>query len=51
MSNLLAAAEQVANEGRLYAPAGEARIAMIDSRDVGAVAAAVLTGTGEDGQT
>jgi uncharacterized protein YbjT (DUF2867 family) len=51
MSNLLAAAEQVAKEGRLYAPAGEARIAMIDPRDVGAVAAAVLTGAGEEEQT
>jgi uncharacterized protein YbjT (DUF2867 family) len=51
MSNLLAAAEQVASEGRLYAPAGEARIAMIDPRDVGAVAAAALTGAGEDEQT
>lgn len=51
MSNLIAAAEQVANEGRLYAPAGEARIAMIDPRDVGAVAAAVLTAAGEDGKT
>ena len=43
MSNLLAAAEQVAREGRLYAPAAGARIAMIDPRDVGAAAAAVLT--------
>jgi uncharacterized protein YbjT (DUF2867 family) len=51
MSNLLAASEQVANEGRLYAPAGEARVAMIDPRDVGAAAAAALTGAGEDGQT
>lgn len=51
MSNLLAATEQVANEGRLYAPAGEARIAMIDPRDVGAVAATVLTGAGVEGQT
>src|SRR5919109_47442 len=51
MSNLLAAAEQVANEGRLSAPAGQARVAMIDPRDVGAAAAAVLTGVGEDGQT
>jgi uncharacterized protein YbjT (DUF2867 family) len=51
MSNLLAAAEQVANEGRLYAPAGGARVAMIDPRDVGAAAAAALTGAGEDGQT
>jgi uncharacterized protein YbjT (DUF2867 family) len=51
MSNLLPAAEQVAGEGRLYAPAGEARITMIDPRDVGAVAAAVLTDAGDDKQT
>ena len=42
MSNLLAAAAQVAAEGRLYAPAGQARVAMIDPRDVGAAAAEVL---------
>jgi uncharacterized protein YbjT (DUF2867 family) len=51
MSNLLAFAERVAAEGRLYAPAGEARIAMIDPRDVGAAAAAVLTTPGHDGRT
>jgi uncharacterized protein YbjT (DUF2867 family) len=51
MSNLLAGAEQVAGAGRLYAPAGDARIAMIDPRDVGAAAAAVLTTAGHDGCT
>ena len=56
MSNLLAAAAQVAAEGRLYAPAGQARVAMIDPRDVGAAAAAVLTSPGlsspgHEGQT
>jgi uncharacterized protein YbjT (DUF2867 family) len=51
MSNVFAAAEQVACEGRLCAPAGEARIAMIDPRDVGAAAAAVLTTAGHDGRT
>ena len=51
MSNLLAAAPQVAAEGRLYAPAGAARIAMIDPRDVGASAAAVLSSAGHEGQT
>jgi uncharacterized protein YbjT (DUF2867 family) len=51
MSNLFAGAEQVAGEGRLYAPAGDARIAMIDPRDVGAAAAAVLTTAGHDGRT
>jgi uncharacterized protein YbjT (DUF2867 family) len=49
MSNLLAGADQVAGEGRLYAPAGDARVAMIDPRDVGAAAAAVLTTAGHDG--
>jgi uncharacterized protein YbjT (DUF2867 family) len=51
MSNLLAAASQVAAEGRLYAPAGRARIAMIDPRDVGAAAAAALTGPGHERKT
>jgi uncharacterized protein YbjT (DUF2867 family) len=35
MSNVLAAAEQVARDGRIYVPADGARIAMIDPRDVG----------------
>jgi uncharacterized protein YbjT (DUF2867 family) len=51
MSNLLAAAPHVAAEGRLYAPAGEARIAMIDPRDVGEAAAAALSSPGHEGQT
>jgi uncharacterized protein YbjT (DUF2867 family) len=51
MSNLLAAAGSVAADGRLYAPAGGARIAMIDPRDVGAAAAAVLSTAGHEGHT
>lgn len=51
MSNVLAAAELVAVTGRLFAPAGSARIAMIDPRDVGAAAAAVLTSDGHAGRT
>lgn len=51
MSNVEAAAAHVALEGRLYAPAGEARMAMIDPRDVGAAAAAAVTTTGRDGRT
>jgi uncharacterized protein YbjT (DUF2867 family) len=51
MSNLLAAAEHVARDGRIYAPASEARIAMIDPRDVGASAAAALTGAGDNQAT
>jgi uncharacterized protein YbjT (DUF2867 family) len=49
MTNLLTAADPVRAQGIL--PAGEGRIAMIDPRDVGAVAAAVLTGFGHDGRT
>lgn len=51
MTNVLAAAGQVASEGRLYAPAAGARIAMIDPRDVGVAAAAVLSGPDHDGRT
>jgi uncharacterized protein YbjT (DUF2867 family) len=51
MTNLLAAARQVAGEARLYAPAAAARIAMIDPRDVGAAAAAVLSTSDHDGRT
>jgi uncharacterized protein YbjT (DUF2867 family) len=51
MTNLLAAAGEVARGGPLCAPAGEARIAMIDPRDVGEAAAAVLTSEGHDGRT
>jgi uncharacterized protein YbjT (DUF2867 family) len=51
MSNLLAAAGPIAGGAPLAAPAGEARIAMIDPRDVGACAATVLTAAGHDGRT
>lgn len=51
MSNLLVAAAQVAAEGRLYAPAGQARVAMIDPRDVAAAAAALLSSPGHEGRT
>lgn len=51
MTNLLAVAEPVRARHILPAPAGDGRIAMIDPFDVGAVAAAVLTGTGHDGRT
>lgn len=51
MTNVLAAAESVARDGVLPAPAGTARIAMIDPRDVGAAAAAALLDSGHDGRT
>ena len=51
MTNLLAVAESVRAQHILPAPAGNGRIAMIDPLDVGAVAAAVLTGSGHAGRT
>jgi uncharacterized protein YbjT (DUF2867 family) len=42
MSNLFAFADGIRHTGRLVAPAGNARIAMIDPRDVAAAAAAAL---------
>lgn len=51
MSNLLAAAASLRGGGPLVAPAGDARIAMIDPRDVAAVAAVVLCEDGHDGRT
>ena len=51
MTNLLALADPVREQHILPAPAGEGRIAMIDPRDVGAVAAAVLVGSGHHGRT
>jgi len=44
-------AEPVALAGTLCAPAGSAQIAMIDPRDVGTAAAAVLTSAGHDGRS
>jgi uncharacterized protein YbjT (DUF2867 family) len=51
MTNLLAVAEPVREQHILPAPARDGRIAMIDPFDVGAVAAAVLTGSGHEGRT
>jgi len=51
MANLLGAAEQVRQEGALFAPAEGARIAMIHPRDVAAVAAVALSTDGHGGQT
>ncbi len=49
MTNLLASAEPVRRQGLLIAPAGGARIGMIDPRDVAAAAAATLLSTGHEG--
>lgn len=50
MSNLLGSVESVRSQGKLFAPADGARIAMIDPRDVATVAAITLTEDGHDGK-
>jgi uncharacterized protein YbjT (DUF2867 family) len=49
LSGLLGFADEVRETGQLFAPAGDAKIAMIDPRDVAAAAAALLTGDAADG--
>jgi uncharacterized protein YbjT (DUF2867 family) len=51
MTNLLMSAEAVRQTGKLVAPAGGARISMIDASDVGAVGAVALTEAGHAGRT
>ena len=43
MTNVLASAEPIRQMGKLFAAAGGAKIAMVDPRDTGAVAAVALT--------
>jgi uncharacterized protein YbjT (DUF2867 family) len=50
-SNLLAAAGTIKEIDRFFAPAADAKITLIDPRDVAAVAAVVVTGDGHDGRT
>lgn len=50
MQSLLAVAPAVAAEGRLYAPVGDARVSVVDVRDVAAVAARALTEDGHEGR-
>jgi uncharacterized protein YbjT (DUF2867 family) len=49
MSTLLMAADTVRETGRLFAPAGRARIAMVHPDDVAAAAAVTLTEDGHEG--
>jgi uncharacterized protein YbjT (DUF2867 family) len=50
MSNLLSGASGVRQADAFFAPAAGAKIAMIDPRDIAAVAVAVLNGGDHDGQ-
>lgn len=49
MANLLMLAEGVAGAGRLFAPAGDGRVAMVHPADVAATAAALLSSDGHAG--
>lgn len=51
MTNLLGPAGTMERTGRLFVPPGGARIAMIDPRDVAAVAAVALAGEGHAGMS
>ncbi len=51
MTNLLQSAGQVRGAGMLFAPAGQARIAMVDPRDVADAAAVTLMADGHEGRT
>lgn len=51
MTNVLAFAESIRTTGKIFAPAGDAEIAMIDRRDLAAVAALTLTEDEHDGRT
>jgi uncharacterized protein YbjT (DUF2867 family) len=49
MQNFLMSAQQVADQGVLYGMFGEGRVAFIDTRDIAAVAAELLTSPGRQG--
>lgn len=51
MQNMLLTAESIRSRGEFYGSSGSGRIAMIDARDIAAVAFAVLTGRGHEGRT
>ena len=51
MENLLEAADTVRDQGMIYAPAGEGRIAFVAASDVAKAAARVLTRQGDEDET
>lgn len=50
MQNFLGFAPTIKNEGAFYAPLKDAKVAMVDVRDIADVAVAILTGEGHEGQ-
>jgi uncharacterized protein YbjT (DUF2867 family) len=51
MQGLLMFGKSIASEGRFFAPAGDARVSVVDVRDVASVAVAALTHTRHEGKT
>jgi uncharacterized protein YbjT (DUF2867 family) len=51
MQNTLMAAPTVARQGKIFQPMKDGRLGMIDARDIGEVAAKVLTEDGHEGKT
>lgn len=51
MQGMLAFAPSIESQGRFYAPAGDARVSLVDVRDIAAVAAATLTNPGHEGKS
>jgi uncharacterized protein YbjT (DUF2867 family) len=51
MQNTLATPRSFASEGRIYQPFKDGKLGMIDARDMGKVAAKVLTEEGHEGKT
>ncbi len=51
MQGLLAFASSIGSEGRFFAPIGQARVSIVNVRDIAAVAARAVTESGHDGKT
>ena len=51
MQGLLGFRSSIASEGRFFASAGDARVSIVDVRDIAAIAAAALTEEGHEGKT
>ncbi len=51
MQNTLVTVRSVASEGKVYQPFEDGKLGMIDARDIGEVAAKVLTEEGHEGKT
>ena len=51
MQNFLGSAGTIKEQGKIFLPMGEGKTVMVDTRDIGAVVAAVMTGTGHEGKS